>query len=153
MPAIHAAGTGSVPDAIGRFFLSGCCRSASTSARSLKIYTLDEIRQNNAKPAHVRRKESTTSNCLSNTSAAKMKMFFVTHCRGRMVFKRAFSIGLFYLIQYFHAENSTGCFADGARTCRVTRTSTCPGHGGTGASERSSRAQACHCDRSKIHAD
>ena len=50
------------------------------------------MRQNNAKPARVRKKDSALRSCLSNTSAAKMKTFFV-HWRGRMVFRSAVNMG------------------------------------------------------------
>ena len=73
MPAAMATGTGSLPEAIGRFFFTGCWRSASRSEQVVEDVDALEMRQNRPNPASVRRKSVRWKSLPSKTSEAKMK--------------------------------------------------------------------------------
>src|SRR6185503_12869897 len=92
MAAPNARPTGNAPEASGRYFFSGCWRSASISAISFKRYTALEIEHYKKKPASVRKNGASENNCLSKINPKKMKAFFV-HWRRRMLLSRADNMG------------------------------------------------------------
>ena len=84
-PTIPAAVALMRPEAIGRSFLVGWCRSSATSRMSFKTYVALETRQKISAASKTCRQRSQRVRLWEKMRAAKMNPFF-THCWGRKRF-------------------------------------------------------------------
>lgn len=85
-PAVIAKYGFNAPDAIGRYRLTGCCRSASISIKSFKIQTQPDIAQNSAKQIAACATIVKDTCFIEKTNAANTSKFLV-HCFGRNCLK------------------------------------------------------------------